>query len=111
MGKKHCSSIALCAVAMLVIIVFVGGCGESQSEKKLHSFLDSFEQVVNEYVQASENGEGDKVTQLSSQIEQLKHEWTELRNKMGEELTPQQMERQVQRYDAIIARVSGAKQS
>ena len=111
MKKKHYSPIALCAVAMLMMVFFLGGCGESQSEKKLHTFLDSFELVVDEYVQESENGGGEKVTQLSSQIGQLQQDWVKLRNEFGEELTPQQMERQVQRYDAIVARISGAKQS
>lgn len=79
------------AVALMAIagLVFVIGCGNSKEKQQMTEFIQEFHKTVDEYANA---GDAQKA-ELSAKIEDLMAKWTEMKMEMGEELTPQVLDK------------------
>ena len=79
------------AVVLMAIagLVFVMGCGKSGNKQQMAEFIQEFHKTVDEYANA---GDAQKA-ELSAKIEDLMTKWTEMKMEMGEELTPQVLDK------------------
>jgi hypothetical protein len=72
------------ACAAIIGLVLVIGCGTSLEKQKMTDFIQKFGKEVDEYAKA-ENGQK---AELAAKIESDMAKWTEMKMKMGSELTP-----------------------
>lgn len=70
--------------AAIIGLVLVIGCGTSLEKQQMTDFIQKFGKEVDEYAKA-ENGQK---AELAAKIESDMAKWTEMKMKMGSELTP-----------------------
>ena len=79
------------AVGLMAIagLVFVIGCGKAGNKQQMTEFIQEFHKTVDEYA----NVDDAQKAELSAKIEDLMTKWTEMKMEMGEELTPQVLDK------------------
>ena len=93
-------------LAVIMGLVFVIGCGESQQKKQMKEFIQEFGKTVDEYAKA-ENGQK---PELEKKIESYIEKWTQMKIEMGSELTPQVLDKldsEYQKYAKEFKTLSG----
>ena len=72
-------------LAAITGLVFLVGCGDSQEKKQMTEFIQEFGKTVEAYAKAED---GQKA-ELAAKVKADMAKWTEMKNDMGDELTPQ----------------------
>lgn len=103
MGIKKNASIAL-AIMVLVGGLVLTGCGNSAATSEMGQILQSFETKITELDESLKNNDATKIAAIEKEIEALRDSWAQKRNELGDELTPQEMERMVQEFNRIVAK-------
>lgn len=101
---------ALIVVLFFLAVGFMAGCGDAKEVTKLSSWLEEFSQLVDNYKSAVSADKAAKA-EWDAKIAAMASRWTELRNEYGESLTPQDMEKLVQKYETLMATLSEFKSS
>ena len=72
-------------LAAITGLVFLIGCGDSQEKQQMTEFIQEFGKAVEAYAKAED---GQKA-ELAAKVKADMAKWTEMKNDMGDELTPQ----------------------
>ena len=101
-----CPSIRQRGYILICLVVVVCwalmGCGNSTALLEMDSFLQSLAQKVQEFTESYEKNDSKKIRALEKEIEILKNDWVAMRNEFADDLTPQEMEKEVEKFNRII---------
>lgn len=79
--------------AALAAMVIVLGCGDSVEKEKMTSFMQNYQNTLDAYADAINKGDSAKKAEIEAKLENLKEQWTLLKEDAGTEVTPQTMEK------------------
>ena len=78
-------------------LVFVIGCGNSAEKQAMSDFLKLYSDSVNEYSSADDS----KRTEMKKKLDSFKAKWTEIKNEMDGQVTPQALDELDKEYEKI----------
>ena len=78
--------VVIAAIAGLALLV---GCGDSKEKQQMTAFIQEFGAAVQEYAKAEDGQKAD----LEAKINSLMEKWTDMKMEMGEEITPQVLDK------------------
>ena len=81
----------------LLGLVFVIGCGGTAEKQAMSDLLKIYSDTVNEYAAADKS----KKTEIEGKLDSLKSQWSEMKMEMGDEVTPQTLEKLEKEYEEI----------
>jgi outer membrane murein-binding lipoprotein Lpp len=76
-------------MAAIVGLIFLVGCGNSKEKEQMTAFIQELGAAVQEYAKA----EDAQKAELEAKINSLMEKWTEMKMEMGEEITPQVLDK------------------
>ncbi len=108
--KTFQSKMRLAAVffIMATLVVSLFACGDSQGVATLNSCLSEFSGLIEDYKHTPANDKT-KQAELDAKIEATRAKWTNFRNELGSEITPQDMDELVKKYDKLMSTLSNLK--
>jgi len=84
-------------LAAIVGLVFVIGCGTSLEKQQMADFIQEFGKTVDAYAKAED---GQKA-ELQAKVESYMDKWTEMKIELGDELTPQVLDKLDSEYQRL----------
>lgn len=87
-------------------LIFVSGCGISEEKQQMTDFIQEFGKTVDEYAKADESQKAELETKINSYMEK----WTDMKIKMGSDMTPQvldKLDNEYQEYAKKYKSLSG----
>lgn len=84
-------------LAAIVGLVFVIGCGTSLEKKQMTDFIQELGKTVDAYAKAED---GQKA-ELQAKVESYMDKWTEMKIELGDELTPQVLDKLDSEYQRL----------
>jgi len=92
----------------ILILLFCGflatACGTSAGKLELTTFLEKYENLINDFKMAYDASDQQKKTRLASEISAMMSQWVEKRNEMNDQVTPQAMDELVREYNRITSK-------
>ena len=84
-------------LAAIVGLIFVIGCGTSLEKQQMADFIQEFGKTVDAYAKAED---GQKA-ELQTKVESYMDKWTEMKIELGDELTPQVLDKLDSEYQRL----------
>ena len=84
-------------LAAIVGLIFVIGCGTSLEKQQMTDFIQEFGKTVDAYAKAED---GQKA-ELQTKVESYMDKWTEMKIELGDELTPQVLDKLDSEYQRL----------
>ena len=103
------ASTVLITLSVLCIVALIG-CGGSQGVQTLSSCLTDLSQLVDNYKTSVGSDESNQA-EWDAKIAAMTEKWTDTRNELSDDVTPQEMEKMVQKYDALMAILADFKKT
>ncbi len=101
------------AVALAILVLLTGalsGCGDSQGVTTLTAHLAAFSDLIEDY-KSTVAEDKTKQAELDAKIEAMTAKWTNMRNELGSEVTPQKMDDLVKQYDQLMLTLANFKKT
>ena len=90
-SKSILKYLVLFAVLATMAIFF--GCGPSAEKERMSAFIHDYEKTLDEYAGAISKGDDARKAETEAKLDNLKGQWTLLKEDIGTEVTPQTMEK------------------
>jgi len=103
------SPTAIIVILALFPIAFAG-CGDSQGVTTLNAHLSEFSELIDNY-KTTVTGDQSKQPELDARIAAMSAKWTNIRNELGSDITPQKMDELVKQYDNLMLTLANFKKT
>lgn len=97
-------------ITLALLPLALGGCGDSQGVQALTAWLTDFSLMIEEY-KASVGSDKSKQAEWDARIDKMTAKWAEMRGEFGADLTPQNMKKMVQKYEALMTTLTEFKET
>ena len=94
----------LIILSVIMGLIFVTGCGNSEETQKMSEFLKEYSKTVDEYTNYFNKGEKEKSAEIEMNIKSLISKWGELKMEYSDEVTPQVLNKLDQEFQNISAK-------
>jgi hypothetical protein len=93
--------IHLIVFAAILGLVFAIGCGKSRETQQMSDFLQQYSKTIDEYSDVINKHDDSQKAKLEEKLKSYNSKWTEMKIEMGEEVTPQTLNKLDAEYQAI----------
>lgn len=93
-----------------ILSVALISCGDSQSVPTLNSHLDTFSEMIEEY-KTTVGSDQSKQAEWDEKMDAMATKWTDMRNELGSDITPQKMDKLVKQYEDLMATLNNFKKT
>lgn len=107
--RPNTHTIVLLIILVAFTIGFVG-CGDSRSVATLNAHLTKLSKLVEDY-EVTVAKDKSKQAEWDAKIDDMVAKWTSLRNEYGTEITPQDMDQLVKKYDNLMVTFKNFKKT
>ena len=87
-------------------VVFVIGCGSSKEKQQMSNFMQQYSKAVTDYSDVINTADKSKKAELEEILDSYKTKWTDMKIKLGNEITPQALNELDQEYQEITKKYS-----
>lgn len=101
MAKTKSILIHLIVLSAFGGLVFVMGCGTSQETQQMSDFLQQYSKTIDEYSDVISKHDNAEKAKIEEKLKSFDTKWTDMKIKMGEEITPQTLNKLDEEYQTI----------
>ena len=101
MAKIKSTLIHFIVLSVILGLVFVVGCGKSRETQQMSDFLQQYSKTLDEYSDVINKHDNIQKAKIEEKIKAYNTKWTEMKIQMGEEVTPQTLNKLDEEYQAI----------
>lgn len=101
MSKIKSTLIQLIVLSAILGLVFVIGCGKSRETQQMSDFLQQYSKTLDEYSDVIHKHDNSQKAKIEEKLKSYNTKWTDMKIEMGEEVTPQTLNKLDAEYQAI----------
>jgi len=101
MSKIKSTLIHFIVLSVILGLVFVFGCGKSRETQQMSDFLQQYSKTLDEYADVINKHDNIQKAKIEETLKSYETKWTDMKIKMGEEITPQTLNKLDEEYQAI----------
>jgi hypothetical protein len=111
MYRIKSSIVATIALALVIGMFIIVGCGSSAEQQKLNSIIQEYHQVVEDLATAVQSKDDGKVAELESKAKSYMTAWTNTKSEMMDAITPAVLDKLDSEYQKITKKYESLHKS